>query len=179
MQKYDLFLILSHNLSETEAPAKVQKIKDTLVSLGGEEISANEVGRQKLAYQVKGERAGYFVNVFFSLDQDKIAGLRNTLNLDNEVARFMLALKKDIPVPAETAAITSVFEKVARQEKPFEVRNSDKAERASEIVFEEESVEDKKVEKVEKTAKTEKKEINLEDINKKIDEILQQDNFVV
>lgn len=179
MQKYDLFLILSHNLSETEAPAKIEKIKDTLISLGAEEFSVNELGRQKLAYQVKGERAGYFVNVFFSLDQDKIAGLRNILNLDNEVARFMLALKKNIPVPAETAAITSVFEKVARQEKPFEVRNTEKTEKAPEVEVEVEKTEEKKEGKAEKTTKTEKKEINLEDINKKIDEILQQDNFVV
>ena len=119
MQKYDLFLILSHNLSETESPAKVENIKGVLTALGAEDIKTADLGRQKLAYPIKGERAGYFVNVFFSLGQDKVDTLKKTLTLDNEVARYMLSLKKDVFVPTETSAITSVFDKSSRPEKTY------------------------------------------------------------
>ena len=167
MQKYDLFLILSHNLSETEAPAKVEKIKEILASFSATDVETAALGRQKMAYSIKGDKAGYFVNVFFSLEPSKVAELKNNLTLDNEVARFMLTLKKDVPVPAETAAITSVFEKAFRRERTTGHRTVERTEFKAE----------EKVEK--KTEPIEKKELNFEDINKKIDEILQQDTFVV
>ena len=57
MQKYDLFLILSNNLSETEAPAKVEKIKEILASFSATDVETAALGRQKMAYSIKGDKA--------------------------------------------------------------------------------------------------------------------------
>ncbi|KKR48298.1 MAG: 30S ribosomal protein S6 [Candidatus Magasanikbacteria bacterium GW2011_GWC2_40_17] len=178
MQNYDLFLILSHNLSETEVPVKVGKIKDFLSSLGAQSLISSDLGRQKLAYAIDQNKTGYLSNIFFSLEQNQVDAVKKNLTLDTEVARFMLTLKKNVVVPLQATPITSVFEKT-----PFTHAKVERSFHTATPVETNVPVAEKteKAEKVEKTEKTEKKdkEMDLADINKKIDEILQQDNFIV
>jgi len=164
MQKYDLFLILSGNLSEAEIPTQIEEIKNTLVVSGAEDVVAANLGRQKLAHQISALKVGNFVNFVFSLEQEKVKELKNKFNLDLMIARFMLTLRKKNAPAVNPAMIAPIF--ISREK----VRERGK-ERYRET--RREPMRNKEEKKVEK------KEVDLIDINKKIDEILQHDNFVI
>lgn len=154
MRDYDLFLILSGNLSEAEIPARIEEIKNFLVSIGAENVNFLNLGRQKLAYSLGQMRFGYLIDFVFSFWPEKVEDLKEKMKLEMGIARLMMTTRK-----AGGASITAdILTETMERKRPAG-----------------------KMEKKEKeiSAPTEKKEADLTDINKKIDEILQQDNFVV
>ena len=58
MRKYETVYIFRPDLSEDQAKASLEKIKERIESLGGKPVSVNEWGVRKLSYIIKyrGER---------------------------------------------------------------------------------------------------------------------------
>lgn len=143
MKHYDFLFLLPGALSESEVPGLLESIKAELTAAGAGEINFSPKGRQKLAYAIKDNHFAYLIESSFSLAPDKLQGLKEKLNLELEVLRFMITghqKKETIRVRPLTKPIP---EKVSLPE-------------------------------------TEGKEqMDLKEIDKKIDEILQQDNIVI
>ncbi|MBI5731766.1 MAG: 30S ribosomal protein S6 [Candidatus Magasanikbacteria bacterium] len=153
MRNYDLSLILSGRLSETELPLKITEIKDFLSAFNAENLLEANLGRQRLSYPIKGQRFGYFVNFSFALSPESAAPLKNKLKLEPGVMRFMMLGKKAGEAIFTVESAKAVFEEAKAVSKGVKIEKKDKT--------------------------TETSHVDLSDINKKIDEILQKDDFVV
>lgn len=143
MKKYDCLFLLPGTFSESEMPGLLENIKDVLAEFGAEEPRFENMGRQKLAYPIKGGLFAYVVNSSFSLAPEKVADLKSKLRLEPMIWRFLLSdyqakeiLKRRLVQPA--AGKTSVL-----------------------------------------LTKEPSKGVDLKEIDKKIEEILQQENLVV
>jgi len=118
-----------------------------------------------LAYPIKQIRYGYFYTVVFEAEAEKIKDLKNKLNLDKNILRGFITKYNEKMSQAQKI---SYFESEAKQDTP------EKEEEKTEIVQEvkEEIKEETKVEK------REEKPMDLKDIDKKLDEILADDNLM-
>lgn len=143
MKHYDFLFLLPGALSEGEVPGVLENLKVDLSSAGAGEVSFIPRGRQKLAYAIRGNYFAYLVESVFSLTSDKLKDLKEKLNLEPEILRFM---------------ITSHQEKETVRVRPLAKPTAEKA-------------------PLTKVGGGE--QMDLKEIDKKIDEILQQDNIVI
>lgn len=95
---YEVSLILLPSLAESEIPAKVGSIKDLITSAGGAVVSFEDPVLIDLAYPMTRVtpttrtkvRSGYFGWIKFELSQEEVGKIKNKLDNDGEVVRYLL-----------------------------------------------------------------------------------------
>lgn len=177
MQNYNFLFFLSGNLAEAEIPVSLDNIKALLESQSVTGVVFENAGRQKLAYPIGNHHFGYLFNSFLKIEPKNVANLKEKLGLESEIIRFMLnnqEEKKNISLAGLSAAASDREAKAhARREAAKHVPSKEATQPLEDAaVVGERTAEIKKEER-------KKSKIDLDDINKKIDEILQKDNFVV
>lgn len=169
MQKYELLLVLPGTFDEKESENEANKIL-TIVSEVGENASISELGKNRLAYPIKQIRYGYFYTIIFEAEAEKVKELKNKLNLDKNILRSF---------------ITKYNEKMSQAQKisyfDSEVKEGIK-EKTEEVSKVEEEVAPATKEEVklhtEQSSPVVEKIIDLKEIDKKLDEILADDNLM-
>lgn len=154
LRQYELNYFLSPYLSEEEVSTFFNKIKNFLNEIQGKTEEFREPKIQKLAFSLKGHSEGYFGEIKFLAEPEKIPELEKKLKLETNILRF---------------SILTVLPKKQRPEKPMKKPRIRPAE-PNTI----EEKEEKKTEAKEKEAKpeTKKEKVKLEEIDKKLDEII-------
>jgi ribosomal protein S6 len=95
---YEVSYILLPSLAESEIPAKVGSMKDLITQAGGAVVSFEDPVLIDLAYpmtrvtptsRVK-VSSGYFGWVKFELSQEEVGKIKNKLDNDGEVVRYLI-----------------------------------------------------------------------------------------
>lgn len=151
---YELTFIISGNASEDQHPAILEKIKNTLKGYQAENIvTVSEIGRRKLAYPINKLRHGFYFTWELDLLPQNLIKAEKDLKLNKDILRYIIVSKK-----IKTA------EEIAHEEKV-------KAGRVKEQLAKE--IEAAKVdEQKEKPVKT---KVSLDDLDKKLDELLNEE----
>ena len=89
MKKYELLTIYKPNLDTEDVDKNLEKFDAELTEMGGKVESRDKMGRRKLAYDIQKSRDGFFVNTILSMPADKVADLRRSLKLNDNVLRTM------------------------------------------------------------------------------------------
>lgn len=153
--RYELFYLIG-----ASREADVEKIKGDIEKLvkdaSGEFEEKETLEKRKLAYQIKHETHGIFIAQRFELDSEKIAGLSKKINLYPNIIRFIVSRASELP------ELKSKEERISEATaKPAPIREERKKE-------EKENVQIKK----KSEAKEEKTPAKEDDIDKKLEEIL-------
>ncbi|MEK7190028.1 MAG: 30S ribosomal protein S6 [Patescibacteria group bacterium] len=143
MRKYDCLFLLPGTFSDSEVPGLLENIKGILAEFGAEEPRFENLGRQKLAYPIKGGLFAYVVNSSFLLAPEKVATLKAKMILEPFVWRFLLSDHQAKEVVRRRMALPM----------------ADKTQTTS--------------------SKETSKGVDLKAIDKKIEEILQQENIEI
>lgn len=144
MKKYELLFTLPGTLGDKEVAAKANAIINT-VKEHGSEVEFNNIGKIRLAYSIKQIRYGYFYAVAFQAEPGQIPSLENKLRLDRELLRFLISYyNTSLTTKEKITYSTSDTGVTLMQEK------SDKF----------------------KTPRREEKRVSLEEIDKKLDALL-------
>lgn len=100
MQKYELMAIIANSL-DAKAAEKHAKDLDGLVEkeFGGKVSFSDFWGERGFAYRINKQKWGYYHVNQFTMEADKVQGLRHELNLDGNLVRFMIT-KVDAKAPA-------------------------------------------------------------------------------
>lgn len=177
MQNYNFLFFLSGNLSEAEIPSSLDNVKSVLENQGAQEIIFENAGRQKLAYPIGNFHYGYLINSFFKIETAKVSAVKEKLGLEPEVIRYVINRQdeaKNLSLAGLSAAAS------AREAKAYARREAAKQTPVAKTPSFSNETQAPLEEKVGEIKEEKKKaKIDLADINKKIDEILQQDDFVV
>jgi len=88
MNKYESVVIINPNLDEEGTKAVVKKFTD-LINSDGKLEKADELGKRRLAYEVKKNREGYYVVFYFEANTSLIAELERNYRITDEVIKFM------------------------------------------------------------------------------------------
>ena len=92
MNKYESVDIINPNVEETALKALVEKFQ-TLINTDGKVEQVNELGKKKLAYEIKKNKEGYYVVYDFEANPSLIAELERNYRITDEVIKFIVVKK--------------------------------------------------------------------------------------
>lgn len=145
MEKYEILYILPASYAENELDPIKDKVKNLIVKAGGEITASDSLGKKKLAYPIKKAFQGYYLLYEFKLEPEKLTKLNIDLKLTNEVLRHFIVKTTS----AQKSMLEITKARAAADQKAKDMPTT-----------EEQKTKDK---------------IKLEDLDKKLDEILSPD----
>ncbi len=168
MKKYEIMAIIVNNVDEKEAKkAADESLKKRISNFGGEITFEDFWGAKGFAYKIEGEKWGYYVVYQFNIDGSKLSEMEHELNIDKNIVRFLVTkVEKDMPKPVK-------YIDMKKTEKIEEVVEEGKIEKpAKKEVIIKKAETPKKEAPAKKTEKKEDKKINKDEVDKKLDAIL-------
>jgi len=93
MQKYELLTIVPAKYTEEELKKLSDKVGEIVTKTGGTVTETIVLGKRKLAYPIQHARYGYYVMVNFDAEKDVIANINRTLSLTTELLRHLVIVK--------------------------------------------------------------------------------------
>lgn len=165
-EHYELLFIIPGSQEESAVPQIKDKVVELVTKQGAKITLDQSFENRKLAYKILQETRGYYWLLEFDAEKSSVAEIRNQLNLMPEVLRFLL-LQARIKTAEELAAEETLKAKIrARQTEEVKQELTD-------------AVKKEEKEKVEafapKPVVEEKDKISMEDLDKKLEEILGDD----
>lgn len=91
MRKYELTVLIRPDL-ESDIEAPISKVRDIVKKAGGEIKKEDNWGKKKLAYKIRKEDFAVYVYMDIVLPADAPLKISNTLNITEEVLRYLLVL---------------------------------------------------------------------------------------
>lgn len=150
---YELLYIISNKFSEDEVKPIVAKVNSLVASNQGKITLAENLGKKRLSYPIKGFRYGYYLLAEFDMAGENLINLDRALRMMNEVLRHQI-ITKTVKTAEQIARDKKIAEKIA-------ARN----------VKEEKEVK-------EKIKETDKEKVDLKDLDEKLDKILETDDLL-
>jgi len=152
---YELVYILTPKLTDQQAKEKAAEII-TLIKRGADKIIAEDFwGKKELAYPIKHYDNGHYVAVQFSVVEGDVNNIDKNLRLTEEIIRFLLIKKNKLVSDKKKIRKSAVVDKVVEKEAVEKKKDS-----AEEIVNKEQ--------------KTIKSKAGIEELDKKLDDILEE-----
>ncbi len=94
MNKYESIVIINPNVNEESMKALIARFTD-LINSDGKVEKVDELGKKKLAYEVKKNAEGFYVVFYFEANTDLISELERNYRITDEVIKFMTVRKED------------------------------------------------------------------------------------
>lgn len=89
MKDYELTVLIHPDL-EVDIDAPLAKVRDLIKTNGGTITVEDNWGKKKLAYSIKKQDFGVYVYMEVKLPADALLKISNTLNITEEVLRYLL-----------------------------------------------------------------------------------------
>lgn len=94
MNKYESVVIINPNLEVEAIKALIGKISD-LINTNGNVNSVEELGKKRLAYEIKKLNEGYYVVLKFEAKPELIAELERVYRITDEVIKFIVVKEEE------------------------------------------------------------------------------------
>lgn len=94
MNKYESVVIINPNLEAEGIKALIAKISD-LINSNGTVSSVEELGKRKLAYEIKKLNEGYYVVLKFEAKPELITELERVYRITDEVIKFIVVKEEE------------------------------------------------------------------------------------
>ncbi|MFH1192242.1 MAG: 30S ribosomal protein S6 [bacterium] len=166
---YELLYIVPNNYSDDEVEGISKKISSLGEKEGFKIIKEENLGKKKLAYEIKKVYYGYYLVVQFTIEEkDNLLKFSKKLAIMQEVLRHQIVKYKKFPEKISASQIKTSLDRGNRSDKKFVAAHEDKYEERKEEIAPRE-VKDQKSEEIQK----EDKKIDMQELDKKIDELLE------
>ena len=93
MNKYETVFIIDQKVEEAGIKELIQKFSD-LINSDGKVEEVNEMGKRKLAYEIKKNKEAYYVVIDFEANPAIIKELERVYRITDEVIKFIV-IRKD------------------------------------------------------------------------------------
>lgn len=90
MNVYENMVILNTALSDEDAEVAVGKIKELIANQGGEVLKVDVWGRRKLAYEIKKQKKGLYILLFFKTPTTTIKKLEEFYKVYDAVLKYLI-----------------------------------------------------------------------------------------
>jgi len=151
---YELSYLIAPDLEDQGAVAHAQSVKALVTEQAGEINKEEAPHKRRLAYPIRHQEQGYFGYLHFYADSEKISAIEEKLRLDKNIMRHLVTLvvKKQISQmqkPSLSAVLQDKLKKTTMEK-----------EKIKQTIFKEGA------------PQLEEKKIELEELDKKLEEIL-------
>ena len=93
---YEGMYILSATLSEDARNKALSKITDGITAKGGEIKKLHDLGKKRLAYEIRKKKEGYYYLIYFTLDSKHIKEIWQEYHLHEDLLRFMTLQAEEV-----------------------------------------------------------------------------------
>jgi len=93
---YETMYILRPDLGEEQVEEAINKYQNFIREQGAEQIEVQHRGKRRLAYEIKKQRDGIYVQMNYQGPGALIAPLERAMRLSDEVIRY-LTIKQEVP----------------------------------------------------------------------------------
>lgn len=171
MNTYELFFILPGTLDETEVKSVVETVTKT-VAESGAEAKVQDLGKSRLAYPMQHIRYGYFQVCRFQAEPGIIPSLQAKLGVMTNLLRSLVRLVNATTMTVNKVSVVSdVFSREAGEAKSEALASPEATAHRVDRVSRPEPAPIMAAVKIE----TKAADVKLDDIDKKLDELLQGD----
>lgn len=191
---YELGFLIDANIPENEHPKVIQTVKDLLLEKGANLISEIDFGRKKLNYPIKKSLKASFFVFEFTIDASEIKTIEKTLKLEKTILRFLTTKKphnfiNTKPTEIETTRGNRDNDNRDNRREKFQkqapIAKKDLVEEKAQIKEKEdvkevekpEEIQEPEIEKIEEKVVIEETSKTPDDLDKKLDEILNENKF--
>lgn len=94
MNKYESVVIVNPNLEEESIKNLIKKFSD-LINADGTVTAVEEMGRRKLAYEIKKQKEGFYLVFKFEAKPEIITELERNYRITDEVIKFMVIKEEE------------------------------------------------------------------------------------
>lgn len=94
MNKYESIIIVNPKLNEKQQNEIENKYKK-IINKNGNVISIENIGKKRLAYEVKNNKEGIYIEINFTSEASFIAELERQYKIDENVIKFIVIRKED------------------------------------------------------------------------------------
>ena len=94
MNRYETVFIINPNVEEAGIKELIQKFSD-LINNAGKVENVEEMGKRKLAYEIKKNKEGYYVLINFEAQPELIKELERIYRITDEVIKFIVVRKDE------------------------------------------------------------------------------------
>ena len=90
LRSYESVLILKPDIDEPRADEALEKIGEFIKSNGGACLKIEKWGKKRLAYRIRKNRFGIYLNIYHTLDSAKVSDLESKYRLFDLIIKFMV-----------------------------------------------------------------------------------------
>ncbi len=97
MELYESLFIIRPSVSDEETNALIDKMKGVADRTGAQFIKAENLGKKKLAYEVRRERKGTYAYFYFKAPNHTVGELERAYRLEDNIIKFLtIHLEKEL-----------------------------------------------------------------------------------
>jgi small subunit ribosomal protein S6 len=95
MNKYESVIIINPSLDEQGIKDVITKFTDLINNNNGKVENVDEMGKRKLAYEIKKQSEGYYVVYTFEANPEFIKELERIYRITDSIMKFITIRKED------------------------------------------------------------------------------------
>lgn len=95
MNKYESIIIINPSLDEQGIKDVITKFTDLINNNNGKVENVDEMGKRKLAYEIKKQSEGYYVVYTFEANPEFIKELERIYRITDSIMKFITIRKED------------------------------------------------------------------------------------
>jgi len=92
--EYELTVVLPEKTTPAKKKSVTETIEKMVTLFKGKIKKSNDWGKVELAYPIKKNMAGVFLNFLLELEPDKVKTLEQKIKLEENVVRYLLVRKE-------------------------------------------------------------------------------------
>jgi len=89
MELYESLFIIRPSVSDEETNALIEKMKGVANRTGAQFIKVENLGKKKLAYEVRRERKGTYAYFYFKAPNNTVGELERAYRLEDNIIKFL------------------------------------------------------------------------------------------
>ncbi|MGB5529050.1 MAG: 30S ribosomal protein S6 [Ignavibacteriaceae bacterium] len=112
---YESAVLINAALDDETIKSLIARIKETIITFGGDVLEIEDWGRKRLAYQVKKSKIGYYAIFRFNSPPDLVPKIERNYQLDENILRYLtITLSKDAleQIEIDKSLLTQLAEEV-------------------------------------------------------------------
>lgn len=131
MREFDTTFIVQPEISDEGREALIAKLRGVLERAGGTPLEVDDMGKKKLAYEIKRFQKGHYLAFQYADSGKAVAELERALRLDESILRFLTVRKLDDIEDLEARKARAVDLEKIRKERAAERAVREAEERAA------------------------------------------------
>ncbi|GMR03323.1 MAG: 30S ribosomal protein S6 [Thermodesulfovibrionia bacterium] len=122
MNYYENIIILDPNLDEKTVESAVERVRDLVIKKGGEVLKSENWGLKKLSYNLKKQKKGLYILLFFKAPSPVIAELEKFYKVFEPLLKFLIVKLKKKHFESVLSAISEAKSGQDAESAPLEKR---------------------------------------------------------